>query len=131
MLLRHALYLPLAVASGRQAEPLSERTHEARRVPIARRVCNFLNLHAGRYQHRSRYMEPTIPTVILHIDADFIFEQMTQPGYTDLASIRKFWERAAWILIQNLNHFLNPKILLTRPGNHTLTFPQCVSSLIA
>jgi hypothetical protein len=37
-----SLYL-LAVASGGQAEVIFERTHEARSVPIARRVCNLLN----------------------------------------------------------------------------------------
>ena len=56
MLLRGVVVSAHAVASGGQAEVIFERTHEARSVPIARRVCNLLNWRAGRYQHRSRYL---------------------------------------------------------------------------
>src|SRR6266478_940070 len=112
--------LPLAVRSGRQPEVSFKRAHEAGAVTVARYVCDPLNWHVGRYQHHSRYLQPTIHAVILHIDADFIFKQMTQSGYADLATLCKFWERAGWVLIQNLNHFLNSIILLTGPGNHNL-----------
>jgi hypothetical protein len=45
-----------AVTSGGHAEVIFERTHEARSVPIARRVGNLLNWRVCRYQHGSRYL---------------------------------------------------------------------------
>src|SRR5258707_15838491 len=59
---------------------------------------------------------------MFNIDADFIFEQMTQPRYAHLATMCKFRECERGGFIENLNHFLNSTILLTRPRSLRLRY---------
>ena len=98
-------------------------TREAGTVTIAGCVCDFLDWHTGQCQHRSRYLQAAFHAVIFNIDADFIFEEMTEPRHAHLAITSKFGKRERGVFIQKLNHLLNSKIFLTRPRNHRLSSP--------
>jgi hypothetical protein len=107
-----------------------KRTREAGTVTIAGCVGDFLDWHTAQCQHRSRYLQAAFHAVIFNIDADFIFEEMTEPRHAHLAITSKFGKRERGVFIQNLDHLLNSKIFLTRPRNHRLSSPPWLDQFV-
>jgi len=102
-------FRPSIVIGGHSRMKLKS-SHEARRVTIAKRVCDLFNRHIGCGQHLHRRFKAAVAAKFLQGETGLSSKQMAQPRDAQGATAGKISERARGVFIHEPNRFCDPEV---------------------